>query len=186
MRRKGCPANKRMARTASTAAAAGTTRPGTASPPTGTGTRPTTGTTTSASASAPPAAPARQELQSAPAGSPFPPTVGTEERHDARAGRRRRMPLRTPGRAVDLKDARALPEYEWSGRAGQSPPAANAARAASNFCLPGLGEPTKPTTATPHSKRWNCLRIRVRRAASPPRGVHGFDFTIGITENRRC
>ena len=47
-------------------------RPGTASPPTGTGTRLPTGTTTSASAFAPPAAPTRKELQSAPAGVPIP------------------------------------------------------------------------------------------------------------------
>ena len=58
----GSGQRRRLARAASTAAAAGTTRPGAASPPTGTGTRPSAGATTSASASAPRSAPPRKKL----------------------------------------------------------------------------------------------------------------------------
>ena len=58
----GSGPKRRMARTASAAVAAVTTRPGAASPPTGAGARPPTGTPTSASASAPRSAPPRKKL----------------------------------------------------------------------------------------------------------------------------
>ena len=55
----GSGLKRRLAGAASVAAAAGTSRPGTAGPPPGSGSRPPTGSTASASASAPPAGPTR-------------------------------------------------------------------------------------------------------------------------------